>query len=185
DRPRRAARTGARRPRPGGDPRADPHRRGRRRREVAPPEREVSRRRMIPTFERSIPADLASLRELHRDLAAFFATHDVPAKANHHAQLVCEELLVNAIRHGLGPRPAARHRIDVRVRVGDSIAIRIRDDLPPFDPTALPIPVPAKSLATAPAGGRGLALVRRATKRFRWHAEDGGNVIDAEVPLAG
>src|SRR5262245_14307967 len=136
---------------------------------------------MIPTFQRTIPAELGSMRDLLRDLAAFLATQEVSDKARHDAQLVCEELIVNAIRHGLGPGTGTDHRIELSVRVGDRIAIRIGDDLPPFDPTAVPLPVPVTSLASAPAGGRGLALVRRVTSSFRWRAEGGGNVIDAEI----
>jgi anti-sigma regulatory factor (Ser/Thr protein kinase) len=138
---------------------------------------------MLPTFQRTITADLESLHRLQRELVVFLESSGVPTKASHDAQVVCEELIVNAIRHGLGPHAGAHHRIDVSIILGVAIAIRIGDDLPLFDPTSAPSPVPASSLASAPTGGRGLTLVRRVTTLFRWHAEGGQNVIDVEIPI--
>jgi len=139
----------------------------------------------IPTYERTIPAELGGLSELHRELAAFLEEQDVPNKAWHDAQLVCEELIVNAIRHGLGERAGAEHRIDLAIVLGDrSIQIRIEDDLPLFDPTSVPLPPPRRSLADAPVGGRGLALVRAATTQFRWRSEGGRNITELEVSLS-
>jgi anti-sigma regulatory factor (Ser/Thr protein kinase) len=139
---------------------------------------------MSVTYQRTIPADLERLSDMLGELAAFFERSGVPAKASHDAQLVCEELIVNAIRHGLGTRAGADHRIDLSVVLRDgSIGIRIQDDLPLFDPTSVPLPVRVSSLLDAPVGGRGLALVRGATTTFRWRAEGGRNVASLEVPL--
>jgi anti-sigma regulatory factor (Ser/Thr protein kinase) len=139
---------------------------------------------MLPTFRRTILAELRNFRRLHHDLVAFLESGEVPAKASHDAQVVCEELVVNAIHHGLGAATGADHRIELIVTLGDSIAIRIRDDLRLFDPTSFPPPPHAASIADVPVGGRGIAMVKRMAKSFRWHEERGGNVIDVEIPLA-
>jgi anti-sigma regulatory factor (Ser/Thr protein kinase) len=137
---------------------------------------------MSVAYQRTIPADLESLQDVLGDLVALFERSRVPAKASHDAQLVCEELIVNAIRHALGARAGVEHRIDLSVVLGDSsIRIQIRDDLPLFDPTSVPLPVRATSLAAASAGARGLALVRTSTTLFRWHADGSRNVTDLEV----
>jgi len=137
---------------------------------------------MGPAFQRTILADFRSLHQLQRDLVVFLETQGVPPKASHDVQVVCEELIVNAIRHGVGSRTGADHRIELSVALADAITIRICDDLPLFDPTSVPLPVRPISLADATVGGRGLTLVRRATTLFRWQAANGRNLIVAEVP---
>jgi hypothetical protein len=105
---------------------------------------------MSPTYERTITVDLRSLHQIQGDLVAFFATWDIPPKASHDAQVVCDELIGNAIRHGLRSHAGADHHIEVSVILREAIiVIRIRDDLPLFDPTSAPVPVPAISLAAA------------------------------------
>jgi anti-sigma regulatory factor (Ser/Thr protein kinase) len=144
---------------------------------------------MRRALERTVPADVASLERLHVDLVAFFAANGVPAKASHDAQVVVDELIGNAIRHALPRVGGRRAAIDVSVKLGaDVVALRIRDDLPLFDPTALETAFLSRSppsLAAAAVGGRGLALVRRLSTLFRWHADpERRNVVEVEVPIA-
>jgi anti-sigma regulatory factor (Ser/Thr protein kinase) len=138
---------------------------------------------MPARLRRTIPADLDSLRRVNVELAAFLGQLGVPEKTVHDAQLVCEELIANAVRHGLRDRDPATAEIVLEIDVGGEVAITIRDDLPPFDPTHVPPRPRARSLQDEQPGSHGLALVRRATSSFRWREERGGNLVELRVPI--
>ena len=138
---------------------------------------------MRTDYRRAIAALPEELAALHDGLAAFLAEAGLAPRTVHAVQLVCDELVGNAVRHGARGRDGKAHRIEVEVTLGERIAVRIRDDLPLFDPTAAPALAPraGRTLETAAVGGRGLGLVRRYARAFRWHAEDGRNVVELEI----
>jgi serine/threonine-protein kinase RsbW len=79
-------------------------------------------------------------------------------------EVVLEELLSNLIRHGEDVTSimiAASYQ-------GGSIELVVEDDGVGFDPLARPDPDPFTSLAEAPLGGLGIALVRRLTCAARY-----------------
>ena len=137
---------------------------------------------MEALFRRAIAVDHASLQRLQVELAAFLAESPLSERARHGVELACEELLLNAIEHGLAGRPGDAHRIEFELSLGERVEIRIRDDLPSFDPTRQPPPARAESLATVRPGGRGIELVRRIARRFAWRpAGSSGNVLEVEL----
>lgn len=137
---------------------------------------------MEALFRRTIAVDHASLQRLQVELAAFLAESRLSERARHGIELACEELLLNAIEHGLAGRPGDAHRIEFELSLGARVEIRICDDLPAFDPTLQPPPARAESLATIRPGGRGIELVRRIARRFAWRpAGSSGNVIEVEL----
>jgi anti-sigma regulatory factor (Ser/Thr protein kinase) len=138
---------------------------------------------MPAELRRSIAALAAPLSELQLELAAFLEDARLSPKSAHDVELVCDELLGNAVRHGARGRSGAEHRIEITIALGERAVIRIRDDLPLFDPTVLPAPPRPAGIASAPIGGRGIALVRRVAKVFRWHADRGWNVVDVEIEI--
>ncbi len=139
---------------------------------------------MGAVFERTLPADLLHLSDLLDGLAAFLVEHQVPGHAMYGAQLVCEELVSNSIRHGHDATRPTPHQIHVRVGLGHAIDMWIEDDARPFDPTSVPEPPPASDIADAPIGGRGISLVRSCTSRFVWRFDGSRNCIELTVPLA-
>ena len=76
-----------------------------------------------------------------------------------------DELVCNVITHGYAGRPGP-DRGRRSSRRATSSAFRIRDDAPPFDPTAVPEPPLDLPLAQRRLGGMGVHLARALTDGF-------------------
>jgi serine/threonine-protein kinase RsbW len=75
-----------------------------------------------------------------------------------------DELVCNVVGHGYAGRPGT---IEVAfLETPDEIAFRIRDDAPPFDPTAVPEPPLDLPLERRRLGGMGIHLARALTDGF-------------------
>ncbi len=75
-----------------------------------------------------------------------------------------DELVCNIVCHGYAGQPGT---ISVAfVETPDDLAFRIRDDAPPFDPTAIPDPPLDLPLAQRRLGGMGIHLARTLTDAF-------------------
>jgi serine/threonine-protein kinase RsbW len=75
-----------------------------------------------------------------------------------------DELVCNVVGHGYAGRPGT---IEVAfVESADDLSFRIRDDAPPFDPTAVPDPPLDLPLAQRRLGGMGIHLARTLTDSF-------------------
>jgi serine/threonine-protein kinase RsbW len=75
-----------------------------------------------------------------------------------------DELVCNVVGHGYAGRPGS---IEVAfVATADEIGFRIRDDAPPFDPTAVPEPRLDLPLSERRLGGMGVHLARTLTDAF-------------------
>ena len=87
-----------------------------------------------------------------------------------------DELVCNVIEHGYAGRPGD---IEVAfVRSPDEVGFRIRDDAPPFDPTAVPEPPLHVPLAERKLGGMGVHLARSLTDGFDHRIlPSGGNEV--------
>jgi serine/threonine-protein kinase RsbW len=72
-----------------------------------------------------------------------------------------DEMSANIILHGYRGRPG---QIEVAVRPeGGGVAVILRDQAPPFDPTLVPEPDLSLPLDRRPAGGLGIYLSRKLT----------------------
>ncbi|HEX2756850.1 MAG TPA: ATP-binding protein [Candidatus Limnocylindrales bacterium] len=75
-----------------------------------------------------------------------------------------DELVCNVIGHGYAGRPGS---VEIAfLETPQEIAFRIRDDAPPFDPTAVPEPPLDLPLAERRLGGMGIHLARTLTDGF-------------------
>jgi anti-sigma regulatory factor (Ser/Thr protein kinase) len=75
-----------------------------------------------------------------------------------------DELVCNVVGHGYAGRPGT---IEVAfLETPDEIGFRIRDDAPPFDPTAVPEPPLDLPLERRRLGGMGVHLARALTDGF-------------------
>jgi anti-sigma regulatory factor (Ser/Thr protein kinase) len=75
-----------------------------------------------------------------------------------------DELVSNVIGHGYAGRPGT---VEIAfLETADGLAFRIRDDAPPFDPTAVPEPPLDLPLERRRLGGMGVHLARTLTDGF-------------------
>jgi serine/threonine-protein kinase RsbW len=75
-----------------------------------------------------------------------------------------DELVCNVVEHGYHGHPG---RVEIAaVRTADTLAFRIRDDAPPFDPRTVPEPPLDLPLAQRRLGGMGVHLARTMTDGF-------------------
>jgi len=128
----------------------------------------------------TIPASPLALVRLRDEARGFLAGLGVDDAASHAVDLVLEELVGNTLRYGYADDAA--HAIDVELDAGPAgILVRLRDDARPFDPTRHAVPAPPASLAEAPVGGRGIALVRACVRTKRYRREAAANVLEVEI----
>jgi serine/threonine-protein kinase RsbW len=105
--------------------------------------------------------ELASVRAFVRvNVAAVGADEETMADL---VQAV-DELVCNIVGHGYAGRPGT---VEIAfVETPDEIGFRIRDDAPPFDPTAVPEPPLDLPLQRRRLGGMGVHLARALTDGF-------------------
>jgi len=87
-----------------------------------------------------------------------------------------DELVCNVIEHGYARQPGT---LEVAfVLTDDEVGFRIRDDAPPFDPTAVPEPPLHLPLSQRKLGGMGVHLARSLTDGFDHRIlPSGGNEV--------
>jgi len=90
-------------------------------------------------------------------------------------ELILEEALTNAIKHGNHSDPSKKVRFDCKLS-RDKIYARIEDEGAGFDPRSLADPRdPANQMAVS---GRGVLLIMHFATKVTWN--DKGNVIEIE-----
>jgi serine/threonine-protein kinase RsbW len=83
-----------------------------------------------------------------------------------------DELATNVVMHGYADQGGP---LEVEVgREGDALVVRLRDQAPAFDPTALPPPDTSIPIEDRPIGGMGVFIVRKYTDSFAYRALPGG-----------
>jgi len=112
-----------------------------------------------PTLVLNLANQPAVIEDSRLAIVAFLEPLGIVARTMNRVEVVLEELLSNLIRHG--------HNVNsIMVAAGyrtGSIDLVVEDDGDAFDPLGKPDPDPFTSLADAPLGGLGIALVRRLT----------------------
>ena len=112
-----------------------------------------------PTLVLNLTNQPAVIEESRLAVVAFLEPLGVVTRTMNRVEVVLEELLSNLIRHG--------HDVNAIMVAtgyrGGSIDLVVEDDGAVFDPLGKPDPDPFTSLAEAPLGGLGIALVRRLT----------------------
>ncbi len=116
-----------------------------------------------PAEERwTTPADPARVAPLVEEAAVFLERRGVGGRALHVAQLVLEEIVSNAVRHGGTAERRDDDTVRVTVRVDDGhVHLVVEDEGAPFDPVRdAPLTDVGRPLAERAEGGLGLHLVR-------------------------
>lgn len=135
-------------------------------------------------FRMSIGADPSGVGRVSAALARFAETHALPDGVRRSVGVALDELLANALSHGM----AARHDGSVTVEVEldhERVRVILTDDGPPFDPFGEATPDTTLSVETRPIGGIGIHLVRRLVDEFSYRRENGCNVVVFVKQLAG
>jgi anti-sigma regulatory factor (Ser/Thr protein kinase) len=117
--------------------------------------------------------DLAELERLAGWIEGW-TQHDVSADVSFALQLCLEEAVANVIMYG----GAKDDRLEIAVeleRNGGTLIARIEDTGREFDPTRVPPPMMAKSLAEARVGDLGIHLVRSFASGMEYERRDGRN----------
>jgi sigma-B regulation protein RsbU (phosphoserine phosphatase) len=121
-----------------------------------------------------IDSQLSEIRRATELVDEFKARHGLGEEDATALCVVLDEVLSNAIRHGLAG--AASHAIAMTLDVeGDEICIEVVDDGVAYDPTQAPAPVLAGTLAERQEGGLGVAFVRGLTDSIEYRRIDGQN----------
>ncbi len=132
-------------------------------------------------LERTLLNDLRELPGMARDVRAYLLAAGIDQPLRYAVDLALEELVSNTIRYGYGD--VDQHEIRVQVTLtDDEVRVTIEDDAAPFDPTRMPEPPRPTSLADAPAGGRGILMVRRMIDDMRYQRADGRNTLTLVLP---
>jgi anti-sigma regulatory factor (Ser/Thr protein kinase) len=128
--------------------------------------------------------DLAELERLAGWIEGW-TQHEVSADVSFALQLCLEEAVANVIMCG----GAKGERLEIAVeleRNGGTLVARIEDTGRQFDPTQLPPPLMAKSLAEAKVGGLGIHLMRSFASGMDYERRDGRNRLTLQfVELQG
>jgi len=126
-------------------------------------------------FERRIGSNLAELTAIARAIAGWGVQVSLGQREIHHATLVIEELVTNAITHGLRGMPGEFWiRLDLQ---HDRLDIEIRDRAPAFDPFLAPLAQLSSSIDERAVGGMGLRLVRTLMDECRYARQGDENIV--------
>jgi anti-sigma regulatory factor (Ser/Thr protein kinase) len=130
-----------------------------------------------------MPIWVAERLVLHNDLAELerlagwiesWAQQDVSPELSFALLLCLEEAVANVIMYG----GAKENRLEIAVeleRHGGTLVVRIEDSARQFDPTRVPPPLVARSLAEAKVGGFGIHLMRSFATGIHYERRDGRN----------
>ena len=124
----------------------------------------------LPRLTLTIEARSPDLAQAQARLAAFLHGAGLPGVLIGRAELLLEELVMNAIVHGGLAEPAMAPPLRLQAEAGPGAACRLvlEDSGTPFDPTAAALPDSAAGLQAARPGGRGLVLLRQMAQGLRY-----------------
>lgn len=117
-------------------------------------------------------SDLRTLREFGDRIVQMCRAAGFTEKDLFAIRLAYEEAVTNAVVHGNKRSPDKQVTVTVEI-TPDHVRLRVQDEGPGFDPSAVPDPTAPENL-TRPSG-RGLLLMRHYTEM---HVHPPGNVVE-------
>lgn len=128
----------------------------------------------------TVSARLENLRVIRRFVEEQAALAGFVGQGIDDLVLAVDEAATNIIVHGYGSRAEASSapvEVEVALREGE-LSVRLRDQAPPFDPTATPVVDELPPLTERGPGGLGIFLMRKATDELRYRrTPDGRNEL--------
>ena len=124
-----------------------------------------------------ITADLGRLKEVRRFVRDRAPEHGADRAAVDDLVQAVDEWVTNVIVHGYRGT-AGPIEIEVAGEAND-VVVRVRDEAPPFDPSAAPPFDPSAPLERRPFGKMGIHLIRQLCDRFEYRVPaSGGNEVE-------
>ena len=121
-----------------------------------------------------IDSRLAEIERAADFVQEFCASNALPDREAHALGVVLDELVSNAIRHGLSGE--AGHEVSIALDLaGGEVVMEIEDDGVAFDPTQAAAPTLGATLAERKAGGIGIAFVRQLMDSVEYRRVEGRN----------
>lgn len=118
----------------------------------------------------------ASLAAAQEALGAHLEAAGLSLRLVTRAQVIAEEVVLNALRHG------GASRVDLHAMAdAQGCTLRFADDGTPFDPVSGALPLRASHLEEPREGGRGLLLLRRFAAALHYAREDGENRLELRL----
>lgn len=126
--------------------------------------------------------DLASLEDAVAALESRLLEHALPRPVVDDARLVAEEILANAIRHGMVQHEV--HTLAIRAeREGQRLRMEFHDDGAAYNPLVAPAPPIDAPIEHRPIGGLGVFLVCEVAESVRYERRDGRNVLEVVLRI--
>ncbi|HET7842685.1 MAG TPA: ATP-binding protein [Xanthomonadales bacterium] len=120
--------------------------------------------------------DFASLEDAVASLEKRLIEHAVPRPVVDDARLIAEEVLANAIRHGMIQHEV--HSLAIRAERDDArLRLEFLDDGAAYNPLVAPVPAIDAPIEQRPVGGLGVFLVCEVAESVRYERRDGRNVL--------
>lgn len=114
---------------------------------------------MSRSFSLKLAAELKQLAAVYDFVRKMAAALELDPAAAYDVQLAIDEAVTNIIRHGYRGQQG---EIEIEIQQAEAdIVVYVRDEAPPFDPTAVPTPDLTGPLAERAPGGMGILLMRQ------------------------
>lgn len=138
-----------------------------------------------------IPARAEALARVAAAVDELAASHAMPERCWHDAQVVIDETLSNVVGHAYPGRTDdgavgddALPTIRVWLALDETtFTIEVEDDGPPFDPTRAAAPLPGGTLAERPIGGLGLHFIRSLCRSIEYARDAGCNRLTMRLDV--
>ena len=127
------------------------------------------------TKEHTFPSDMGVAHSLIKEVLVGVRAEQWSEKDLFALELILEEALTNAVKHGNNSDASKNVQFDCKVSQ-NTVYVRVEDEGTGFDPQALPDPrEPENQMAVT---GRGVLLIKHFATRVKWNEH--GNVIEIE-----
>ena len=127
------------------------------------------------TKEHTFPSDMGVAHRLIEEVIGAVRVEQWSEKDVFALELILEEALTNAVKHGNNSDPTKCVRFECKANP-NTVYVRVEDEGTGFDPNALPDPrEPENQMAVS---GRGVLLIQHFVTRVKWNER--GNVIELE-----
>lgn len=135
-------------------------------------------------FRMSVGAHAGGVGEVSAAFTGFADRHALPTAVRRSISVALDELVANALSHGLAGRDAGQMTVEVELDQ-ERLTVILTDDGPPFDPFGQAAPYTTLSVEERPIGGLGIHLVRRLVDEVSYQRRDGCNVVVLVKKLVG
>ena len=144
----------------------------------------LKRRPPGETLVRPVPERLEELGAFLDGVDAVLEPRHLGPRTLYLVRLALEELLSNTLKYGYDA--GQERRLELQIRLGSPLRIRLTDNARPFDPlTQAPPPVLEGAVEERPVGGLGLHTLKGLGISMAYAVLGGGNQLDLVFPVDG